>query len=63
MFICFEKYSSVINLDLIWKHLFSYTTFDCKYDKASQIDDKFTDCMLIVYYGHKLDNAIQNEYK
>ena len=25
MFICFEKYSSVINLDLFWKHLFSHT--------------------------------------
>jgi hypothetical protein len=24
MFICFEKYSSVINLDLFWKHLFSH---------------------------------------
>jgi hypothetical protein len=24
MFICFEKYSSVINLDLFWKHLISY---------------------------------------
>jgi len=25
MFICFEKYSSVINLNLFWKHLISYT--------------------------------------
>jgi hypothetical protein len=25
MFICFEKYSSVINLDLFWQHLFSHT--------------------------------------
>jgi hypothetical protein len=25
MFICFEKYCSVINLDLFWKHLFSHT--------------------------------------
>jgi hypothetical protein len=25
MFLCFEKYSSVINLDLFWKRLFSDT--------------------------------------
>jgi hypothetical protein len=25
MLICFEKYSSVINLDLLWKQVFSHT--------------------------------------
>jgi hypothetical protein len=36
MFICFEKYSSVINLDLFWEHLFSYRKRERKRERKKE---------------------------